>query len=61
MKFVKCIKNSEDGYPSIRGKIYKVLREDNHYYLHSVHKYGEMKSRFVEVQLNEKIAKILYS
>lgn len=61
IKFVKCIENSIHGYPSIKGKVYKVLKERTAaYFLHNINKQGEMKSRFIEVQLNEKIANILY-
>lgn len=61
MKIVKCIKNSLHGFPSKKDNNYLVIRETtNAYYIHDPKIYGEAKDRFIEIECNEKILKILY-
>lgn len=61
MKIVKCIENSKYDYPSVEGKTYLVLRETvDTYFIHNENSLGEMKERFIEIEANENIVKILY-
>ena len=61
MKIVKCIETSKYNYPSVKGKTYLVLRETvDTYYIHNISVRGELKERFIEIEANENIVKILY-